>query len=165
MTLNLSTIPLEGRPLGRNQLSKSGRCLLSIRATLFIGSIFKRVVFGCTVSLSLAIILLAPMAIIGCARAHPIMISIENNSGRVIQSVAAVCAGGVASFGPLEVDESQEIEIRPTGESHIELEIRPANGSAEYRTVDTYFERGYRGMIRIKLNAEFSVEVSATLTP
>lgn len=83
----------------------------------------------------------------------------------MIQSVAAVYAGGVANFGPLGVDGTQEIEMRPTGESRIELKIQPANGSAEYRTVDMYFERGYRGMIRIKLNAELSVEVSATLTP
>ncbi|HEY9420882.1 MAG TPA: hypothetical protein VIW92_05690 [Thermoanaerobaculia bacterium] len=114
----------------------------------------------------LAIVLLAPVVMMmGCAREAPITVLLENNSGRAIQSVAASYTGGVASFGPLGVDESQEVGIRPTGDSHIELEIQPANGQAEHRVVDTYFGRGYRGKIRITLDSEFAVRVSTTLTP
>jgi hypothetical protein len=113
----------------------------------------------------LAIVLLAPIVMMGCAGKAPITVLLENNSGRAIQSVAATYTGGVARFGPLGVDESQEVGIRPTGDSHIELEIQPADGRAEHRVVDTYFERGYRGRIRITLDSSFAVRVSATAAP
>jgi hypothetical protein len=118
-----------------------------------------------TFSLSLAIAWLLSAATIGCTGAAPITVSLENRSGRAIQSIAAAYTGGVARFGPLGVNESQEVEIKPTGESHIELEIQPAEGQAEHRVVDTYFERGYRGQIRITLDPNFAVRVSTTLTP
>jgi hypothetical protein len=101
----------------------------------------------------------------GCTGAAPITVSLENRSGQAIQSVVAAYTGGIARFGPLGINESQEVEIRPTGDSHIELEIQPVKGQVERRVVDTYFERGYRGQIRITLDADLAVRVSAALTP
>lgn len=118
-----------------------------------------------TFSFSLAVVLLASAGTIGCTGAAPITVSLENRSGQAIQSIVAAYTGGAARFGPLGVNESQEVEIRPTGESHIELEIQPVEGQVEHRVVDTYFERGYRGQIRITLDPNFAVRVSATLTP
>lgn len=118
-----------------------------------------------TFSLPLAIVWLAPVLVIGCAGDAPITVSLENRSGRAIQSVVAAYTGGAARFGPLGVNESQEVEIRPTGESHLELEIQPVEGQAEHRVVDTYFEKGYQGKIRITLDPKFAVRVSTTLTP
>jgi hypothetical protein len=113
---------------------------------------------------SLAIAVLPLVLIMGCAGV-PLTVSIENNSGLAIQSIVASYTGGVARFGPLGVHKSQEVRIRPTGDSHLELEIQPAQGQAEHRVVDTYFERGYRGKIQITLESNFAVRVSATLTP
>jgi hypothetical protein len=103
--------------------------------------------------------------LVGCVGDAPIAVVLENNSGRAIRSVVASYTGGVASFGPLGVDESRELGIRPTGDSHIELEITPAEGPTEHRVVDTYFGKGYRGKVRITLEANFAVRVSAASAP
>lgn len=92
------------------------------------------------------------------------MVAVTNNSGVPIQTVAVRYTGGTAQLGPLKVGERQEAGITPSGESHIELDIYLDNGKVEHRQVDTYFEKGYRGMVEITLSGGFAVNTSAQLS-
>ncbi|KFB69758.1 hypothetical protein [Candidatus Accumulibacter vicinus] len=100
----------------------------------------------------------------GCTDASEITLAITNNSEVPIQNLVAGFTGGTAQFGPLKVGDRQETKIKPTGESHIELDIYPIGGKVERRVIDTYFEQGYRGKIEITLGLGFAVEKSEQLT-
>lgn len=100
----------------------------------------------------------------GCMGPGQITLAVTNNSGLPVQTVVARFTGGTAQLGPLKVGERQETMIKPTGESHIELDIYPASGKVEHRQVDTYFEEGYRGKIEITLGGGFTVHSSEQLS-
>lgn len=109
------------------------------------------------------VFLLVAVSVGGCTGAGQITLAVTNNSGLLVQTVVARFTGGTAQFGPLKIGERQETTIKPAGESHIELDIYPANGKVEHRQVDTYFEEGYRGKIEITLGVGFAVHTSAQL--
>lgn len=108
--------------------------------------------------------LLAATAVSGCTGTGQIMVAVTNNSGMPIQAVAVRYTGGAAQLGPLKVGERQEAGITPSGESHIELDIYLDNGKVEHRQVDTYFEKGYQGVVEITLSGGLAVNTSAQLS-
>lgn len=109
-------------------------------------------------------ILLVGISVSGCMGSGHITLAVTNNSGLPIQTVVARFTGGVAQLGPLKLGERQETTIKPAGESHIELDIYPAEGKVEHRQVDTYFEAGYRGKIEITVGKGFVVHSSEQLS-
>jgi hypothetical protein len=111
----------------------------------------------------LGAVLLFAVSINGCTGDRLLTLVVINNAEQPIQTVVAKYTGGVAQLGPLKMGERQETTIKPTGESHIELDIYPVGGKVEHRLVDTYFEAGYRGKIEITLNKEFAVHSSEQL--
>lgn len=106
----------------------------------------------------IGILLFFAVSIGGCADAGEITVGITNNSDRPIQYVVAKYTGGTMRVGPVAIGERQMTAIKPTGDSHIELDIHPVNGEVEHRSVDTYFGYGYRGNIEITLSKGFAVQ-------
>lgn len=108
-------------------------------------------------SRGLGALLLFVTLISGCTGAGQITVAVTNNTAQPIQAVVVKFTGGATQLGPLKIGERLESTIKPTGESHIELEIHPLGGQVEHRAVDTYFEAGYRGKIEITLDKKFVV--------
>lgn len=103
------------------------------------------------------IFLLAGLAMLIACTGSNIIFTISNDTGEVIQSVVVRFTGGEVGLGPLKAGESQDVTIKPTGESHIELEIKMADGKVELRQVDTYFEPSYSGRIKVSLGGGLKV--------
>lgn len=97
----------------------------------------------------LGYLIAAVIMLISCA--DKITVAIGNQTGEVIQNVVVRFTGGEVRLGPLNVGESQVVEIQPTGESDIELEIKLPDGRVVLRKVDTYVEPDYTARIKVSL--------------
>lgn len=93
------------------------------------------------------------VTISGCEKSK-IEVAISNNSGRPISSVRVEYKGGAYSIQRLESGMTDTRYIKPTSESHLELEYEDINGKKMKSRIDVYIGSGYSGSIMISIDKE-----------
>jgi hypothetical protein len=76
---------------------------------------------------------------------------ITNSSQYPLRNLRLQFTGGTISVENLEPSTSYGHYIRPTSESHLELEWRDSSGVRQFHNIDVYFEPNDRGSIEITI--------------
>jgi hypothetical protein len=84
----------------------------------------------------------------GCAGTGEVQVQVENAGTVALDSVWLFATGESAFLGTLIPGQRTAVQVRPAGESHLEFTFAAV---PKHMVVDTYFEPGYRGPIRVKL--------------
>jgi hypothetical protein len=99
-----------------------------------------------------AVAALVLLLLTGCERRPGITIEVHNAGDVAAHSVWVYVTGDSAAIAELLPGHGQQLELRPTAESHVELShtgIHP-----ERLRGDTYFEPGYTGPVVIHFDAD-----------
>lgn len=81
-----------------------------------------------------------------------IVVTIENTGTIPLKSVVLHVTGASYELGDIAPGASEKVRVRPTGESHLEIEFTDPDG--QVKRLDEgfgYFEPGYRGTIRVSI--------------
>jgi len=102
-------------------------------------------------ALALVIVYFATMALVTVflearAEATGVEFTLDNAGPESLRAVIVDVTGRSYKLGDLPAGSSKTVELRATGDSHIEL--RFSNG---HLTVDCYFEPAYSGRIKAKI--------------
>jgi len=74
------------------------------------------------------------------------------NTGTTMRSVVLHVTGRSYPVGDLLPGKTIVQTVKPTGESHLEIEFAGAEGQIQRVNVDTYFEPGYGGTLSVVIN-------------
>ncbi len=94
--------------------------------------------------------------VVGCNRAG-VAVTVTNATGGEITGLEVRFTGGSKSRPMLRASESFEAKINPRGESHLVIVFTDSSGKQHSAEVDVYFERGYRGTIRVTIRPDGTV--------
>lgn len=98
-----------------------------------------------------AISLVVALVVVGCRVDGRTSVRVENTENAPLDSVWLFAIGDSAFLGALAAGQTAEARVSPRGESHLEFTHATSNGRI---LGDTYFEPGYRGPIRVQLQAD-----------
>jgi hypothetical protein len=87
-----------------------------------------------------------------------IAVTIENKSGHRVENVVLRYTGGTKEVKEIEDDTSWTGHIDPNGESHLEIDFIDQQNRKHHSKIDTYFEKGYQGMIIITIGQNGKVK-------
>lgn len=80
-----------------------------------------------------------------------IHVTVQNSGSQPLRSVALYVTGASYNLGDIAPGETATARIKPTGESHLEIEFIDADGQTQRLDAGGYFESGYRGTIRVEM--------------
>jgi len=81
-----------------------------------------------------------------------VVVTISNVGSTDYESCLVIVTGRSHDLGTLHADETRTTSVAPTGETHVELDLREYDGSKLCLDVDCYFEpRGYSGTVSVRL--------------
>ena len=80
-----------------------------------------------------------------------IRVTITNAGTTPLKSVVLHVTGSSHSLGDIEPSSSKRAVVKPTSESHLEIEFVDAEGKVHRLDAGGYFEPGYRGKIRVSI--------------
>ncbi|WP_164103727.1 hypothetical protein [Candidatus Laterigemmans baculatus] len=80
-----------------------------------------------------------------------VRITVENAGTSPLKSVVLHVTGASYALGDIAVGKSATMRVRPTGESHLEIEFTRSDGETRRLNADCYFEPGYRGSMRVEI--------------
>ena len=80
-----------------------------------------------------------------------IHVTIENTGITPLKSVVVHVTGASYELGDIAPGDSQKIRVRPTSESHLEIEFTDNDGQVKRLDAVGYFESGYRGTIGVSI--------------
>lgn len=95
--------------------------------------------------------MIAALLVVGCQFDGRTSVRVENTGKAPLDSVWLFATGDSAFLGTLAPGQTAETRVRPRGESHLEFTHAMSAGRI---LGDTYFEPGYRGPIRVQLQAD-----------
>jgi hypothetical protein len=107
--------------------------------------------------------LIVTFCLMSCAR-EPVVV-VVNGSGTTLSDVRVEFAGGQAVIGELPQGARRTITVSPHGESHLELRFRGPDGTYHDRNIDTYFEAGYHGTVKLTVHPDLRVTREGTFSP
>lgn len=94
-----------------------------------------------------------------------VQITIHNNDNQPLRSVVVHVTGASNNLGDIAPGKSAQTVVHPTGESHLEVEFKDANGRTQRLNASGYFESGYRGTIRVTIKDGAIEENEQQITP
>ncbi len=80
-----------------------------------------------------------------------IEVSLRNDGEATIHSVELHYAGGPSELWTIQPGRSADTVIRPSGESHLEIEFTDNDGKITRLNAGGYFEQYYRGSIHVSI--------------
>lgn len=82
-----------------------------------------------------------------------VRVTVENVGSTALTDLVVKVTGATYDVGELGPGASETVRVLPTGESHVELTWKDAEGRACYGRVDCYFEgSGYKGTVAVELD-------------
>lgn len=80
-----------------------------------------------------------------------VRVTVQNTGTGPLRSVVLHVTGASYKLGDIAVGESATMRVKPTGESHLEIEFTDSDGNTQRLDAGGYFEPGYRGTIRVEI--------------
>ena len=80
-----------------------------------------------------------------------IVVTIENTGTIPLKSVVLHVTGASYELGNIAPGASEKVRVRPTGESHLEIEFTDPDGQVKRLDAGGYFESGCRGTIQVSI--------------
>ncbi|WP_164100610.1 hypothetical protein [Candidatus Laterigemmans baculatus] len=80
-----------------------------------------------------------------------VRIIVENAGTSPLKSVVLHVTGASYALGDIAVGKSATMRVRPTGESHLEIEFTRSDGETRRLDAGGYFEPGYLGAMRVEI--------------
>jgi hypothetical protein len=99
----------------------------------------------------------------GCAEGPEF--SVINRTRDVLHEVGLEYSGGSVTLGQISPGTAKSVRITPRGESGLVLYFRTATGESHRAAIDVYFEGGYRGSLRLIVEADLRTRWEGTLKP
>lgn len=91
------------------------------------------------------------MAVVALPLRSGIQVTVENSGTKPLKSVTLHVTGASYNLGDITPGASATARVKPTGESHLEIEFTDAGGEVRRLDAGGYFESGYRGTIRVSI--------------
>ena len=91
------------------------------------------------------------IAILGQLRPSGIEVIVENRDPTPLKSLVLHVTGASYPLGDVPPGAVVAKRVKPTGESHLEIEFTGADGKPRRLDAGGYFEPGYRGTIRLSI--------------
>ena len=80
-----------------------------------------------------------------------VRITVENAGTTPLKSVVLYVTGASYALGDIAVGRSATMRVKPTGESHLEIELTDSDGKTQRLDAGGYFEPGYRGSMQVEI--------------
>lgn len=80
-----------------------------------------------------------------------IQVTVQNTGSQSLGAVVLHVTGESYDLGGVTPGASTQVIVRPSSESHLEIEFTDGNGNRKRLNAGGYFERGYRGTIRVSV--------------
>ena len=102
---------------------------------------------------------LAILTVASCTEWRGVTVTLKNAGEQGLDSVVVYVTGRAYHIGSLAPEEQRSVRVRPTSESHVEIEHR---GQLRRLVLDTYFEPGYHQHIRARITRDSVLTLQIT---
>jgi hypothetical protein len=100
---------------------------------------------------AMAVVLLVLVGLLLFRFRPGIQVTVQNTGSTPMRSVVLHVTGASYRLGDIVPGASAKARVRPTGESHLEIEFIDTDGTTQRLNAGGYFESGYRGTIRVEM--------------
>ncbi|MFO0448833.1 MAG: hypothetical protein ACK52I_09255 [Pseudomonadota bacterium] len=97
------------------------------------------------------LVVLALIVVLALQFRPGIQVTIQNTGSTPMKSVVLHVTGASYDLGEIAPGAEATARVRPTSESHLEIEFTIADGKTQRVNAGGYFESGYRGTIRVEI--------------
>jgi hypothetical protein len=94
---------------------------------------------------------------------YNIKVTVINNSGASLRNIKMFYRGGEAQLDKLQPNESWKASINPKGESSLIIEFVDDKGRERSANIGIYLEQGYKGHIKIIIEAHGKMSVDTNI--
>jgi hypothetical protein len=94
---------------------------------------------------------------------YNIKVTIENNSGACLRNIRLFYRGGESQLVELQPNESWKVSFNPKAESNLIIEFVDDNGRERSANIGIYLEQGYKGHIKIIIDARGYLSVDTSI--
>ena len=102
---------------------------------------------------------LAILTLASCTKWRGVTVTLANAGDQRLDSVVVYVTGRAYHIGSLDPEEQRSVRVRPTSESHVEVEHK---GQLRRLVLDTYFEPGYRQHIQARITSDSVLALQIT---
>lgn len=87
-----------------------------------------------------------------------LIVSVQNVGLDRIRQLTIIVSGRTYSIGDVPPGDTVSVAVEPRGESHLEVEFVSIDDNVRRLNLGGYFESGYRGSIKVKVNSDGLVD-------
>lgn len=103
------------------------------------------------VTVLVGVVTFAVIMALALQRTSGIRVSVENTGTSPLNQVVLHVTGASYNVGDVAPGSSAAARVRPSSESHLEIEYVDDDGNVQRLNAGGYFEPGYRGTIRVSV--------------